>query len=138
MKKHILNIANIKVYTSALLVSFFLLTGFNRANATDTAYKPSEAKITYVGSQSNLLTFNIDYANVEETPFTLELTDDDGKLLFQKQYTAKSFNKNLLLKNMGEMVKINFTIKSGKNVINQLFTIDTHSKLVENVVVTKL
>ena len=115
-----------------------MLTGFNRANATDTAYKPSEAKITYVGSQSNLLTFNIDYANVEETPFTLELTDDDGKLLFQKQYTAKSFNKNLLLKNMGEMVKINFTIKSGKKVINQMFSIDTHSKLVENVVVTKL
>ena len=72
MKKHFLNTANIKVYASASLVSFFFLTGFNQANATSTDYKPLEAKITYVGAQNSLLTFNIDYANVEETPFTFD------------------------------------------------------------------
>ena len=138
MKKQFINTANIKVYTSALLVSFLLLTGFNQANASGKEYKPLNAKITYVGSESDLLTFNIDYANVEETPFTIELTDDDGRLLFQKKFTGKSFNKNILVKNIGERANVNFSIIAGKKVINQLFTIVTKTKLVEDVVVTRL
>ena len=39
---------------------------------------------------------------------------------------------------MGEMVKVNFSIRSGKKVINQTFNITTETKLVENVVVTKI
>ena len=138
MKKQFINTANIKVHSCALLGSFLLLTGFNPANASGKDYKPLDAKITYVGSQSNLLTFNIDYNNVEETPFVLELTDDNGQILFQKKFTDKSFNKNILLKNIGEMVTVNFSIIAGKKVINQLFTIATEAKLVEDVVVTKL
>ena len=61
MKKQFFNTANIKVYTSALLVSFFLLTAFNQAQASGKDYMPAEAKITWVASESNLITFNIDY-----------------------------------------------------------------------------
>lgn len=138
MKKQFINTANIKVYTSAFLVSFLLLTGFNPANASGKDYKLLDAKISYVGSQSNLLTFNIDYNNVEETPFVLELTDDNGQILFQKKFTDKSFNKNIVIKNIGETVKVNFSIIAAKKVMNQLFNITTETKLVEDVVVTKL
>lgn len=138
MKKQSINTVNFKVCTSALLVSFLLLTGVNPANASGKDYKPLDAKITYVGSQSNLLTFNIDYNNVEETPFVLELTDDNGQILFQKKFTDKTFNKNIFVKNMGETAKINFSIIAGKKVINQKFNITTEAKLVEDVVVTKL
>lgn len=138
MKKQFINTANIKVYTSALLVSFLLLTGFNQANASGKDYKPLDAKITYVGSQSDLLTFNIDYKNVEETPFVLELTDDAGQVLFQKKFTDKTFNKNIFLKNLGDMTKVSFSIIAGKKVINQTFNIATETKMVEDVVVTKL
>ena len=138
MKKQFFNTANIKVYTSALLVSFFLLTGFNHAQASGKYYMPAEAKITCVASESNLITFNVDYKNNEETPFVLELTDDSGLLLYKQKFTEKTFNKNILLKNMGEMVKVNFSIRSGKKVINQTFNITTETKLVENVLVTKI
>ena len=138
MKKQFFNTANIKVYTSALLVSFFLLTGFNKAQASGKDYMPAEAKITCVASESNLITFNVDYKNNEETPFVLELTDDSGLLLYKQKFTEKTFNKNILLKNMGEMVKVNFSIRSGKKVINQTFNITTETKLVENVLVTKI
>lgn len=138
MKKQFFNTANIKVYTSALLVSFFLLTGFNNAQASGKDYMPAEAKITCVASESNLITFNVDYKNNEETPFVLELTDDSGLLLYKQKFTEKTFNKNILLKNMGEMVKVNFSIRSGKKVINQTFNITTETKLVENVLVTKI
>ena len=138
MKKQFFNTANIKVYTSALLVSFFLLTGFNQAQASGNDYMPAEAKITWVASESNLITFNVDYKNNEETPFVLELTDDSGLLLYKQKFTEKTFNKNIYLKNMGEMVKVNFRIRSGKKVINQTFNITTETKLVENVLVTKI
>ena len=36
------------------------------------------------------------------------------------------------------MVKVNFSIRSGKKVINQTFNIATETKMVEDVVVTKL
>ena len=36
------------------------------------------------------------------------------------------------------MVKVNFSIRSGKKVINQTFNIATKTKMVEDVVVTKL
>lgn len=137
MKKQFFKTANIKVYTSALMVSFLLLTGF-QSQAAGNDFNQSDAKITYVGTESNLLAFNIDFKNVEESPFIVELTDDFGHLLFKKKYTGKMFNKNIFLKNIGDLSRVNFTIKAGKKVVNQTFNIATQVKMVEDVVVTKL
>jgi hypothetical protein len=137
MKKQFFRTTAIKFYSTALITSMLVL-GTLTSNAADKAETSSAAQITYIGSTNNLMGFNVNYENVAQENFTLELVDGQGRVLYTKKYSDKSFNKNIYLKNEGENVKVNFVIKAGKNTINQKFDIDSKVKVVEEVVVTKL
>ncbi len=138
MKKQYFSTTNIKVYTTALATAFILTTGFTPAVASENSANTDKAKITFVGSEKNILTFNIDFKNEEELPFVLALTDEMGQVLYQKKFTGKTFNKNILLKSMDESSMVNFTIKTPNKTITQKFDIGTETKWIEEVVVTKL
>lgn len=138
MKKQFFKTTAIKFYSAALISSLLTLSSFTPANASDKSEKASPAQVTYVGAENNLLTFNVNYDNVAEENFVLELIDDQGQLLYQKKYNDKSFSKKILLRNLGETTKISFIIRVGKDTISQKFDIASQVKTVEEVIVTKL
>lgn len=138
MKKQFFKTTAIKVYSTALITSMLALSAFTPAHATEKTENASAAQITYVGSSNSLMTFNVNYNNLAEENFVLELTDDMGHVLFEKKFNDKTFNKNIVLKNVGDKVKVNFAIRAGKNTINQKFDIDSQTRLVEEVIVTKI
>lgn len=137
MKKQFFKTTAIKFYSTALITSMLVLGTLN-SNAADKAETSSAAQVTYIGSSNNLIGFNVNYDNVAQENFTLELVDGQGRVLYTKKYNDKSFNKNIYLKNEGENIKVKFVIKAGKNTINQKFDIDSKVTMVEEVVVTKL
>lgn len=138
MKKQFFKTTSIKVYTTALATSLILLTGFSAARAADKIATNSNAQISYVGAENNLLAFNINFKNEEELSFTIKLTDELGQVWYKKSFTDKNLDKNIFIKNIGDITKLNFTIISAKNSLNQSFEINTQTTVVEEVIVTKI
>ena len=98
----------------------------------------NKAQIVYVGSVNSLMTFNVNYNNIEEEKLVLELTDDSGEILYRNTYVGKNFNKNIYLKNLGDKCVVKFSLKTSKQTTNQQFEIEPQTKVFQETVVTKL
>jgi hypothetical protein len=137
MKKQFFKTTAIKAYSTALLTSALLLTGFNPAQATAKQTNSGKAEVSYVGSTNNLVTFNVNYDNTSEENFVLELTNDQGEVLFLQKFNDKTFNKNFLIRHEGDKCRIYFTIRAGKNTTTQKFELNPQPKQIQEIVVTK-
>ncbi len=115
-----------------------LFSNINHASGAIKNDSSQAATITYAGVSNSLMTFNVSYSNPDAEVFAIELTDDQGRILYQKKFDEKNFNKNILLKNMGEKVRVNFTVRAGKNSTKERFDIEPRVKVIEEFVVTKL
>lgn len=139
MKKKLYVARPNKFYSAALLTSMLFFSGIMDVAAAATGTEvENKAQIVYVGSANSLVTFNVNFSNIENEKFVLELTDDHGEVLYRNTFTGKDFNKNIYLKNLGDKCKVKFTLKAGKQTINQQFEIDSQTRLIEETVVTKI
>ena len=137
MKQQFLKKSAIKFFVTAAITSALALGTINPAAAsgeTDNA----KAAISYKGNSKDLLTFNIQYNNPTGEVFILELTDDQDRILYSNKFNDKVFDKNIMLKNLGEKVRVNFVVKAGKNTVNQKFDIEPKVRMVEELIVTQL
>ncbi len=133
MRKQSLSIAK------SVILWFMLLGGFKAAaNIAEPDTTLIKANVQYVGSNQNLLEFNIDYPNAEGKKFLLEVRDDEHELLYTKGYKNKHFSKKLYVLKSEEKRTISFTIRGGKAWYNQTFEINPETKTIHNYMVTKL
>jgi hypothetical protein len=138
MKKELYIARPAKFYSTALLTSMLFFCGIIDVAASTGTEAENKAQIVYVGSTNSLMTFNVNFNNIEDEKFVLELSDDHGEVLYRNTFTGKDFNKNIYLKNLGDKCKVKFTIKAGKQTINQQFEIDSQTRLIQETVVTKI
>ena len=138
MKRQLFIARPVKRYSAALLTSIILIVGIFDAKATDKSGKANGEAITYVGFKNNILTFNINYLSQTEDRVVLELSDEQGDILYRKVYKDKEVNKNILLKNNGENCRLTFTIRSAKETITQKFNIEPQASVIKETVVTAM
>ena len=139
MKKE-LYVARPKKICAALLTSMLFFASISDGYANNGMEKQisTGARVEYVGSTDNLLTFNVQFVNTGEEKFILELTDEYGEVLYHRTFSEKQFNKNIQLKKVGEKCQVNFTIRTAKQSTSQRFEIDAQTRLVQETVVTKV
>ena len=138
MKRQLFIARPVKLYSAALLTSIILIVGIFDAKANDKSGKANSEAITYVGFKNNILTFNINYLSQTEDRVVLELSDEQGDILYRKVYKDKEVNKNILLKNNGENCMLTFTIRSAKETITQKFNIEPQASVIKETVVTAM
>jgi hypothetical protein len=100
--------------------------------------KEKQGNIQYLGTSDNSVWFNVKYANPTAEKFTLVIKNADGDILYQGQFTDVSFAKKIKLLIEDEDVNPTFIIKAGNRQIAQSFQVNTSTRLIEQVVVTKL
>jgi|GEM_PF-3095455 len=123
---------------TAILTSIIMLAGMADVKASENTTDTDKSNITYVGTENNLLAFNISYTNPANEKVILHLTNDRGEVLLHKVYNNQPVNTNLYLKSTGEKCRVYFTLSAGREIINQNFEIEPVTKVITETVVTRL
>ncbi|MCU7552600.1 hypothetical protein OCK74_26005 [Chitinophagaceae bacterium LB-8] len=140
MKKQL--VARIKMYgkslfftTSAILI---LNIAANAQAATTKTSDEEKAVITHLQSKDATSLFNVKYPNENGGKFSLVIKDETGAVLFSEVYDEKNFNKRFLFTDIDKDAKLRFTFSSLKNRTSQTFEISPVTRVIDDVVVTRL
>ena len=97
------------------------------------------SSVVYTGSTENAMLFDVRIKNPNGSKFTLVVQGEDGEVLFVKNYTDKDFSKKIkMLKSESGTGRFSFSIKSSDKTIENNFAVNTVTRLVDDVIVTKL
>jgi hypothetical protein len=124
------------IFGTALLLSVATVNA--QSATTDPGQKESPAFVKYLGTQDDMIVFNVSYSNPDAGKFCVIVKDQDGMQLYQNIYTEKSFFKQFRLPKTDKN-KITFIIRNYKDAdIAKSFAVNINSRLVEDVAVRKV
>jgi hypothetical protein len=109
------------------------------ASATSgVAQSENAASVRYLGTQDDMLIFNVSYDNPEGNRFLVTVKDQDGAQLYQSPFWDKAFYKQFKL-SKSDRDKIIFVIRNGEQApIVKTFSVNVNSHFVQEVAVKKL
>lgn len=142
MKRTFVKIASKKVLAALLLSGAVLLATPNSGKATPTNIEiissNNQASIQFAGSLDNALVFDVKVANTNGDKFTITVSDNDGNVLYTQGFSEKNFDKKFKLLKSDEISRYNFKITSNNKDLEQVFSVNASTKVVDDVVITKL
>jgi len=121
-------------------IFFLLVVTATQAQSTaaGSSKKEDSAQVKYLGTQDDMVLFNVTYPNPQGTAFSLVVKDQDGTELYKNAYTEKNFYKQFRLPR-ADRNRITFTIRNNKETdIVKTFQINVNSRYVEDIAVKKL
>ena len=98
---------------------------------------PIKAAVTYVATGNESLFFDVKVNNAEGEKFTIVVKDDNSTTLFRGTYYDKNFKKRFVLPKT-DSNKLTFQIRSESDSKSETFEVNTKTRVVEEVVVTKV
>jgi hypothetical protein len=111
-------------------------SGASPASGTDQS--ENAALVRYLGTQDDMLIFNVSYDNPEGNKFLVTVKDQDGAQLYQSLFRDKMFYKQFKLPK-SDRDKIIFVIRNGEQApIVKTFSVNVNSHFVQEVAVKKL
>jgi len=143
MKKQ--SIVSIAKRSTVILSSLFLVAA-TPSNVKAAHYTPtsivdslnSTAEVMYAGLQDGMLAFKVNYKNITGEKFTLRVKDSNGDIIYIQDFTDKNFNKTFLFARDIETENFTFIIGKKGNEKTQAFKVGITTKVLENVVVSRL
>ena len=119
-------------------VLFVSAANAQSATATNVSAPAENVIVKYLGTQDELILFNVYYANPDGTKFLLTIKDQDGSQIYQNAFSDISFSKQFRLPK-SEKDKLFFIIRDNKGAdIVKTFEVNVNSRLVQQVAVKKL
>ncbi len=96
------------------------------------------ASIKYLGSEDEMLLFNVSYTNPQGSKFIVSVKDQDGTVLYQNQFKEKTFYKQFRLPK-SDRDRIVFILHNGRDAdVVKTFEVNVNSRFVQEVAVKKL
>lgn len=95
------------------------------------------AVVKYLGTAHNRSVFQVQLDNESGERFVVSIKDAEGNLLFQETYRDKKFDKKFLVETADAEPKLLFMIRNNKS-IDQVFSVNRETRVIEDIVVTKL
>jgi len=142
MKRTFLKVVSKKVLAVVLLSGAVLcmapVTGKATPRTIEIISSANQATVQFAGSVDNALYFNVKVANTNSDKFTVTVTDNDGDVLYTQTFSDKSFDKKFKLLKSDDISRYNFKITSNNKDLEQSFSVNASTKVVDDVVVTKL
>jgi hypothetical protein len=140
MKKQF-NLSNAvrKTILSVGFTSFFLASFIpSVVNAQDKT-PSSPVVIKYIGNIDNYPVFQIEFDNKNEETFNISIKDDEGTVIYGEKFRDKKFSKKFKYEGAGaESMKLTFILMGEKEKQSQQFEVNTNTRVVQDVVVTRL
>jgi hypothetical protein len=108
------------------------------STASGAGQSENAATVTYLGTQDDMLIFNVSYDNPQGNRFLVTVKDQDGTQLYQNPFRDKAFYKQFKLPK-SDRDKIVFVIRNGEQApIVKTFSVNVNSHFVQEVAVKKL
>ncbi|MBN8855114.1 MAG: hypothetical protein BGO55_25100 [Sphingobacteriales bacterium 50-39] len=95
-----------------------------------------QVTVQYVGVSEDHVVFHVDFENPTGEKFWLIIRNDNGDVVYRKQFTATHFSKNVYFENEQSDIRPTFIIRNDNNEIVRQFAVTR--TVTENTVVTKL
>ena len=144
MKRTFFKINGKSLVTAVFFISIILLTTITGSSAKNARHdieiisSDSKSKVVFLGSTDNGLLFNVAVKNDNGDKFTLNVKNESGEILFAKEYSDINFDKNFKVIKGENSSRYYFNITSANKNLEQTFAVKTATRLVEDVMVTKL
>ncbi|MHA4812143.1 hypothetical protein ACX0G9_28875 [Flavitalea flava] len=104
---------------------------------TDSSKTEGPFAIKYLGTEGDLLAFQVVYENPEGQKFSIMVKDQEGAQLYHGIFTEKTFFKQFRLPRTDKN-KISFIIRNYRSAdISKAFVINVNSRFVEEVAIKK-
>jgi hypothetical protein len=120
-------------------LSLILIAATAHAQSTATGAGQNDgAAVKYLGTQDDMILFNVSYANPDGSKFQLIVKDQDGTQLYQNIFSEKTFYKQFRLPK-ADKDRIVFIIRNGREAdVVKTFEVNVNSRLVQVVAVKRL
>jgi hypothetical protein len=121
-------------------ILFLLVVTATQAQSAvqETNKKEDSTLVKYLGTQDDMVLFNVSYRNPQGTAFSLVIKDQDGGELYRNTYSEKNFYKQFRLPR-ADRSRIVFMIRNNKDAdIVKTFQVSVNSRYVEDIAVKKL
>ena len=140
MNTNSINTRVVKVITIALaaIVLFVSnpLTSQANGGKKTSILTEEQVNVQYVGTNDNSVVFRVELANPAATKFWLIIKNDNGEVVYRKQFSDAHFVKSVYFQKEEADIHPTFIIRSAENEIVRQFAVNT--TVTENTVVTKL
>jgi hypothetical protein len=124
--------------TFGLLFIITAVTASAQSNVAVAGDKEDSTMVKYLGTQDDMMVFNVAYKNPAGTPFNIIIKDQDRTQIYQGSFKDKDFYKQFKLPRTTKD-KITFIFRNSKDAdIAKTFEINTNSRFIEDVAVKKL
>src|SRR5579862_603037 len=133
MKKQIMT--TIAGFTAAGLLLFTVATTQAQASASISTDKATSVK--YVGTQDDVILFNVSVDNPSGNKFSVIVTDNEGNQLFREVYNDRKFDKRFKLPK-SETGKLTSVVRNFRDASDDVYSFEVKNRVVEDVVVTSL
>lgn len=124
---------------SILGIVFVMTLATAQAQSTSAREEPTEqASVKYLGTQDDMIVFNVSYLNPDGAKFQLFIKDQDGSLLYQNTFNEKSFYKQFRLPKT-DKERVFFVIRSNRDTdIVKAFEVNVNSRFIHEVAIKKI
>ena len=97
--------------------------------------KVNKFEVKYLGITSGNFDFDVRYNNIKGSNFFFVIKDENGEVLFEKDYSNKLFHKKVELAKVDDINKLTFSIITDKDVTIFSKDVVIKTKYVEDVLV---
>jgi hypothetical protein len=128
------------VFGRFVLGAMFVMTlATARAQSASAGEGQNEkATVKYLGTQDDMIVFNVSYANPEGTRFELVIKDQDGSMVYQNNFSDKSFYKQFRLPKT-DKDRIFFVFHNNHDAdVVKTFEVNVNSHFVNAVAIKKI
>jgi hypothetical protein len=119
---------------------FLLSVAAANAQSTTSGAGPTDnaTMVKYLGTQDDMIVFNVAYDNPQGSKFLVTIKDQDGNQLYQRFYSDKSFYKQFKLPKT-DKDKVVFIFRNGQEApIVKTFAVNVNSRFVQEVAIKKV
>lgn len=121
--------------TSFLLI---LTTAEAQSTGSGSGSTDNGATVKYLGTQDDMLVFNVSYSNPEGSKFLLMVKDQEGTQLYQGLFSERSFYKQFRLPK-ADKDRIVFVFRDYRDAdVVKAFDVNVNSRFIREVAVKKL
>jgi hypothetical protein len=117
--------------TAVLLFSVSPVSSFansfkEKHTKSETIISESQIDVQYIGSDANTFTFKVKFENSKAQKFTLIVKNDEGDIIYSKQFSDVHFSRTIELKNETDANDINptFAFRVGKGSVERSFSVE--------------
>lgn len=122
----------------SLATAFVLTLSTAKAQSTESVATDNTATVKYLGTQDDMLVFDVSYTNPATGKFQIVIKDQEGNALYQNVFSEKTIYKQFRLPK-SDKDRIVFLIRDYRDAdIVKAFDVNVNSRIIREVAVRKV